>query len=88
MGMWSYLSGAIEVEKTSYEIIIADDGSTDNSYDIIQSFTKQFPYIHYYKKKLERPKLKNMVIVGIQILNRLLRQYKQSIIVNVVLTLQ
>ena len=42
----AWIRRVVEKEKLSYEIVFVDDGSTDNSWKIIQDLAKNNPNIH------------------------------------------
>ena len=37
----------------SYEVIVIDDGSTDNSVNIIQKYVDKYPFIKLIKQKIK-----------------------------------
>ena len=46
----------IEFEADHFEVIIADDGSTDGTNDLVQNFQKSVPFaLHYLSQKNQGP---------------------------------
>ncbi|WP_280747166.1 glycosyltransferase [Parabacteroides sp. PF5-9] len=45
----AWIERVMHENKFSYEVIYVDDGSTDNSWDIIESFSQKSPHIHGIK---------------------------------------
>ena len=39
------------IDPSSYEVIVVDNNSTDQTAEIAQSFCQQFPHVHYIKEK-------------------------------------
>ena len=40
---------AIEPTGFSYEVIIIDDGSRDNTWDVVESLSKEYPFIRGFR---------------------------------------
>ena len=39
--------------KILHEVLVIDDGSTDNTHEVVSSMTKQYPYVRYIKNNTE-----------------------------------
>lgn len=46
------LESLVEQTYTNFEVIMIDDGSTDNSGEICQEYTERDSRFHYYRKEM------------------------------------
>lgn len=71
--LWSSLKGICEQKRPAEEIILVDDGSSDNSLDVMRHFKKQYPQIQIIKNE------KNIGLLPS--INRALQEAKSDYIV-------
>jgi glycosyltransferase involved in cell wall biosynthesis len=49
------LQSILSQQSADCEIIVIDDGSTDNTQDIMQSYTQQYSHIHFFSQQRQGP---------------------------------